>query len=708
MRADYLTDPGTLQAIINVTQLYRDTTYTYTKSCPKYVIGYEQGKVQIIKGSCVYGGIRDLQGIIYVHSTIVVNLSGYIGGVLPVNLMAYVKGRLQPSGVDLSGIIGIHIPYSITAAVFTQQRSPYDIEAYIGGVLPGNLIAYLVGRRVPSKANLGSIIGTHTPYSISGAVFTKQKDSYNIEACVYGYDIKNLTALVGVYQFESLNASISSISGEYLPAYLKVYPQQFLTANMYGWQAYNLSAYIKRIYSSDISAILFGRYPLYNNLVARLKGVGHDSLYLSASMAAFVKDDLSACVEPMYFNDLPSFLRPVLPYSLGGIIHGWAEAFLSAEIVGVIYPWFLTANVYGRDSIHNLTALINPCQSILVPYSLRAIIHSWKQGSLTACLSGDSSPILSANLTSLGYSSDLHATLRPKMIRLTTVLSVHTMEHHNLSAIVNYPCFYTNYSNLSATLLAKHMSDLPSFIRVMSFDYKPYSLSATTGLSNSYSEVDKLKLRITLSSYEFITEDKFKMLLHVLRSGNSLMAYINAIPNSVSLTANVVAEAIPFFNFTQALKNRERVFDNTYSGHTKSYEVVEFAFKSIVEDYYYSSEGGVAWKSDRLDRWALDVKSYLPKNLALKLKRRLHKATVLYDLRKFSSIDAAMRYTIAYVTEYSEDGLTASINAAGYYGGLHASVTPIYTHSKTSGLFSVITPISPTVIVSSGDEIIKV
>ena len=36
------------------------------------------------------------------------------------------------------------------------------------------------------------------------------------------------------------------------------------------------------------------------------------------------------------------------------------------------------------------------------------------------------------------------------------------------------------------------------------------------------------------------------------------------------------------------------------------------AFESLVKDYYYSSDGDYAWKKDRLDRWILNVKSFLP------------------------------------------------------------------------------------------------
>ncbi len=781
MRVDYLTDPRTLQAVINVTQLYRDTTYSYPKSCPKYVIGYGPGNVQIIKGPCVYGGIRDLQASItstvhnrylsaYVflispeslnafiggHSPEL--LRGYIGGHFPNDMLANINGLLPSSfstitarlishnpvnitayinpyePVDLLSTISGHIPFNLQSYIATHQpnilsasliggynEKLVDLYSTIGGHYSGNLLSYLGGhvpvdltaeiliKKLAVEVNLGAVFeGGHPPGTVTAAVFVKQRHIYDLTASMYGYDIKNLTAFISTCHEENLSANISSIISKQLPAILKVWPQNLLTANTYGWQTSNLGAYVKRIYSSCINATLLGRYPLYENLNAMLKGVDFGFLNLEARIRPFYKGDLTSSVKIIYLDNLTSFLRAVAPYNLSGSLYSWAETFLHAEILGMVYPWNLTASIYGRDSLNNLTAIIKPYKATLVPAYLNASIQSWESYGLFACLSGDNSPVLSASLTPMGYSSDLHGSLIPKIIRLTTVMAVSTMEHHDLSAIINTSCFSTMYSTLTASIVMKYKSDLSSFVRAMSINQTPTTLSARVGFADSYSEVDKLKLCITLYPDEYITEDKFKMIFHILRSGYSLSAYINVIPNSVDLGASIRGEDIASFNFPGILKNRERVVDLTYSGSLKSYEVVEFAFKSIVEDYYYSSSGSTAWKSDRFDKWILDVKSYLPQNLTLQLKRRLHKATTLYDLRKFNSIDAAMRYVIDYVTMYPEDSLSASINSVGYYAGLAASVTPMYISSSYHSLSSTITSSTPTVILGTENEIIKI
>ena len=104
----------------------------------------------------------------------------------------------------------------------------------------------------------------------------------------------------------------------------------------------------------------------------------------------------------------------------------------------------------------------------------------------------------------------------------------------------------------------------------------------------------------------------------------------------------------------------------------------------------------------------LDVKSMLPANVALRLKRRLHRATVLYDLRKFASIDEALRYAIAYVTEYPQANLGATIINRGTYAQLSGSIIPRYIVSSNETLTSSIIPSGSTVVVGEANKISKI
>jgi hypothetical protein len=91
--------------------------------------------------------------------------------------------------------------------------------------------------------------------------------------------------------------------------------------------------------------------------------------------------------------------------------------------------------------------------------------------------------------------------------------------------------------------------------------------------------------------------------------------------------------------------------------------VAEISFESIVHDYFYNSGDNEVYKIDRLEKWVTSVKSYIPFDKRLGIKRRFHKMTKLYDISKFDTLDAAMKFAIHYVTEYPEEDLGASITA---------------------------------------------
>jgi len=56
-------DTGDISAAITALENgpYQDETYTYLKRCECYIVGYGVYGVQILKGRCYYGGIRDFR-----------------------------------------------------------------------------------------------------------------------------------------------------------------------------------------------------------------------------------------------------------------------------------------------------------------------------------------------------------------------------------------------------------------------------------------------------------------------------------------------------------------------------------------------------------------------------------------------------------------------------------------------------------------------
>lgn len=822
---------GTLQAAINVVSPYWETTHTYPKTCPKYVVGYGGGRVQIIKGRCLYGGIRDLRCLltglsidevtsnlpVYINSVLrndQKDLPAYYYAVPPIDLSAYIdvhqpdhlfasvrgwttlyhdlpaflQGIKKRSEDQILAIIDVHQPENLLGSVrgwvssyhdltallqginkrgggqipaTIGVHSPTDLPAGIGGHLwgtlgatiyrhyPKNLSAHLIGSVVEVVLDLpvyvwgwettflsatarswhreqqgvvagrihgfmerflgANIPGTHFPVDLGGYFRAGHQEARLIGALIYGWAVSDLNASTNiVYPFD-LGAYTNAILPEDLSAYLKVRYRQNLTASTYGWQFFGLGASINQIYADLLPASIYGRDDMYGDLRARLKGtVSSDHQDLALFIRSVLLADLTAQIRATYLSGITAYLYAIPPRDLVGRLRGWQEGNLQATMVGQDYPWNLTAEIYPTGQWVLLGASVYPKRAVEIYTTLNASAYSWEARYLGSSISGEDAHHLWATINALGYSSNLHARIVPKMIRLTTVVNVHTMNHLDLSAIINYSCFKTGFSDLSSNIYSKPKADLQAYIKVIRFNYKPVYLPAKVGYHNTVSEVDKFKLRINIHPSDVTFEDKLMLRFMVLAAGNFLGAYIRGTLRYDQLSARIVAEGVPKYKYPTPLQNREVVVHKNYAGVFEKFEYVELSFKSVVKDYYYSSDADYAWKKDRFERWILDVKSYLPTNTALQLKRRLHRATTLYDLRKFESVDEAMRYAISFVTEYPQGNLSASIWHLSSYAALGGIINPKYVRSSRKALSASISASGHTIVLGSSSGITKI
>jgi hypothetical protein len=697
---------GILKAAVNAVQPYWYHTHTYPKSCPKYVVGYGPGGIQIIRGRCTYGGIRDLRGIIKPWP--MQDFPGYINGELW-HGSGDLKGSVRPwhreivgnlgalfhgwQEGDLSSIIGTHLPRDLTSFVRVLQREISDMPGLIHGW---------------QELDFEAEIGTHLPRDLRFAAFVKQRAPADLPSLIHAWHARDLQGILGGVTFLGLTAFVEPIPAVNLPAYLKVWPQKFLPASTYGWGAKDLIGIINQIYAYDLPATLIGVSDTFKNLRARLKGMGSEYSDLPAVLQSFHLGFLTGIIRATYLNDISAYLFPILPKDVRGIIHAWHERFLQGIIGGGLYPWNLTASISSTGEWSLLSAHIWPKRGTNISSNLRALAHPWEVRNMPAYIFGDEAVFLRAYLNPLGYASDLHASIRPKMIRLTTLVNIPTFSHLDLSAIINFPCKKTGYSTLMALIYAKFKGDLGAYIRPIIYDYKPKLLGAKTGYTDAYLEIDKLNLHVNVLPDEFFSIDKFKLVINLLDAKNILAAYIKGILPASSLSAEITPLRLPTYTYDSLFKNRERVIHKTYDGVFRELEIVEMAFKSAVRDYYYSSDGDYAWKTNRFDRWILDIRSILPENTALKLKRRLHRATELYDLKRFASIDEAIKFAIAYVTEQPLSNLSAFLNGRGSYNNLSAMLNSRYIVSTKQSLGASITPNSHTIILGRESEVSKI
>jgi hypothetical protein len=662
--------PQNITAYVNIFQ----SIYKNLKSS---IRGWIENSIPAIIGGHLYEGITSSIRPWYIEKF--KNLSGHIYGW---------------DKLELQSAIGTHAPATLRGlvkpSVITNKLFPAHIHSW---------------QQVNLNMTLG---GTHDPIKLFAQLQAKQRRSTILPASIYAWHERYLLSSLNIVFPYDLQAIIYLIPPSDLSGYLKARFFTSLPSRIYGWQDYNLSANIHQIWSKNLLVSIYGRMDTKKNLSSKIKGYGSEYQDLYGHITAFQWNSLNAILRATYLSSIHAYLFAVAPKNLYGHVHAWHERFLQGILNGQNYPWNLTAQIYPKGNWATFTANILPRKDREIYGDLVLSVHPWDIRSFTAYITGSNAPALSAYLNPLGHANDLHGSIRPKMIRLTTIISIPTQIHSNISATINYPCFRTGYSFLSSSIYTKYKGDLYAYIKPIFYNYKPKSLSAKTGYTDAYLEVDKLKLSINIHPSEFFTEDKVKLLLSLLDADSLLTAYIRGTLRYNGISAQIVCDTIPSYTFGTVLQNREIVVNKTYDQIFKTFEVVELAFKSAVKDYFFSSAGGFAWKSDRYDRWIFDVRSILPPDVSLGTIRRLHKATTIYDLKKFRNIDDAVRAAITYVTEYPQSTLSASIINLGTYKTLSSIIVPRYIINSKNSLESTITPVGNVVLINEKESITKI
>ena len=673
---------STLQASIEAMQPfdYINNTYTYTKRCPSYLIGYRDKTLQILNDKCSYGGVRGITSNIIPITTTLPNIG----------IKATIKG-LATSG--LNSFIETHIYGRLLSSMKVISRSDIGLPAS--------------ARALIYKGISSSFSGTHNPKSIQATVFTKQRSSSSILSDIRGFGTLGLWSSMRILHYAGLVSAIYSIEPSILKAEVNIIEINRLTGAAHGL-AYNcIGAYIKRIYSDTVTAKLNPVTDTNKKLKAILKGFGESYSSIRAVAQSYHISNLKANLLSFYFSNISAGIKPIRPFSLFAKLHSWDHANLLAQITGDVYLWKLKATINVSGDISNLLATINPISGRIYGV-LPTTIHAWKVVLLSSYISISPAPVLSASINPIGNCRRLLGSIKPKTIRLTTIIDVATMSSSVISGMINSLCFSTGYKTLRSYISTVYKSDLTAYVRPIIPSYNPSTLTATIGYTSYINVEDKFRLSINVSDGSFMVVDKYRFVINFLKNGSVLSAGIRGVLRSNPLRCSIVCREIPAYNFTLPTKNTEQVVHRSYDGNAIDYETVELAFNSIVKDYFYSSSGNELWKSDRLEKWSVGLKSILIENAPLRTKRILNKSTVLRNLKNFTSIDDAVKYAINYVTDRPSSCINAYVRPTGYYTSLISTITPKTFVRKESTLSAHIEAESVPIILSIGDTIIVI
>jgi len=583
-------------------------------------------------------------------------------------------------------IVGVR-DYLKYCPTYVVGYGPYGVQIIQGRCVYGGIRdigAYINGVKAQDQGDLGAtlVVGVN---EVDLPAFVRGVVTRNLPASISGHLPVDLGGILNALQYKDLGATIEPIPGGDLNAYLKVYPQRDLPASIYGWEQRDLGASIDARIAHDLPASIGGHRP--RNLTALIKGwVREATQDLGAYIRAYQYDGLGGIIRATYLKDLNATINPVAPVDLPASIYGWQEKDLGGIINGVLLPWDLSASIVGSGSYRGLAAHIRGLAGTNIPSDLSANISSWYTGNIGAHITSVFPGDLGAHLNVTGGSGNISASIYPKMIRLTTVISFVTMEHSDISSTINI-CMGSESRNLSAYIRSLEKGDLGAIINGVGGLSGTSNLGASVGTANKYFALDKLPINVYISYGNYWTEDKLPINLYVSAGLRSIGAYINGVLTSSDLGATVNAESFDPYVFENA-KNKEKVYYRNFMGEHLKFETAEISFRSIVKDYFYVSATGDAYKTDRLDRWITDVKSYIPRNARLNIKRRFHRMLTLHDMTNFASVDEAMKFAIEYVTEYPEIDLGAYINVSGTYKSMGASIIPMYKKKGTDNLTS--------------------
>lgn len=684
-------------------------SYCQTITPKRYIIGYEDGAPQFLETrqrcQCVSfissylksfsQASRSMSAAIKVSFSETKDLETFIIAGKEIfssyaNLTSVISGYGTLLGSLLSSITGVQcqslgpqqyvIGYEDGVLQFIDGRPKYRCVSFLSGsirqVFFEDLSAsiYVIPRE---NRNLGAYLNAvfkQEEYNLRGSIKAWQRDiSNDLSAYIKGLVYRDLGVFIRALTHEDLPANVYGVAPKDLSAFIKVWPMRSLPARVRGWQSSDLGATIDWNMKSDLGSYIGTSFPV--DLHARLKGWCREATSdLSANVRSFAYKDLPASIRSTYLKDLPAYLFAIVPRDLPARIHGWQEYDLSAELVGVYGPYDLRASINATGGYRDLSAYVKSRIATEVPIDLSASISSYYAKDLSSYIGLIEPSDLSAHITSIGYSDDLPASIFPKMVYMTSLVSISTMEHLDLSSTINFICNKSGYKDFMSYIRCTYLDDLSASI--VGYKVPPYSanLLSKVGYAESFIHTDKLPISVSVTS-GYQVKDKIPISFSIYKQQAHLSAYINGTYRYNNLGATITPVWLKDYEFDN-YKSREIVYDLNHYQTVNWYEIVEMYFKSMVTDYFYVDGEKEVYKTDRAEKWVLELSSYVPENTALNIRRKLHRVKDVYDLSKFNNLDEAVRAAIDYVTSYDYGDISGMITATGGYMNLICSIMP--------------------------------
>jgi hypothetical protein len=631
----------------------RELQRDYVKECKTHVIGYNQNNLQIIKERCIYGGIRDLMAQIIIDSHIF-ELPQYIKPTNRVynDIIGYTKAWYKEQFIELRKTVKGwgQATFDLNAYTTLKETASYDIIGYID---------------IQDRYSL-DITGNIKPWY--------RKQPIDIDKTIKGwknvyYDLMNYTkATENLYEeiplyikstAQNFEDIVNAIKGK-VSAYIDLFEYIKSTQK----QIVDFPSYIKSTIHQieDLNLDIFKIWQTDVDLLdASIHGWQVENL--QKIIQAFHTQDLHAVLRATYLHNIMSYIYGIPPEDIAANLHGFATFNLSSDLIPEKHkgdlPVYLNVNPHN-----NLPVVISAKKGIEVIKDLSARLTNLKISDLTSSVNIISTFDLAAILIVPRMILNLNFSIYPKVVYIRNNINISFLEHRDLAGIINYPCAFSGYLDLFFSVFVKNSLDLRATVygsdnsnivdlgaRINAYDYmtfdtlnvqffnkgkpKEYRTTYMDVKFNNKTRVDKVD---TLTLY----------LGDISKAWFDMAASINGDYITRDLPVKIVAYSNNSFDtsassklfVTLKLKNNEEEFRR----------YVDLKLRDYANSYYYFSGNQRAYREHATDHWEIRVQGFdlVPVGRGIEKKRVRKK--YIFNLKKYNSIDEAIKDMIDRVT----------------------------------------------------------
>ena len=622
------------------------------------------------------------------------NIPTTLNGISAINLPLFLHSWQE---YDISSNIKNDFPYDIYGAVVSQP--PFDLNSRLK-VYQRLIVNVPTAIHGWDLFSLGSKLAGDMYGNLNSYLVTLQRKEDSISSYLRGWGSLDLVGYIKNCFEYNIYCGINTMVPINLEATLKPWYSSNILSNLYSWGIYSLSFSVHPFVAHSLPTLLLPIPPFDISAFLSAKVVTYRQL--PSYIRAFNLYDIGASLYTYNDSQVSAYLFPIVSINLGSNIRGLIEFYISADITGQEYPYNLPAFIAASGAFYNLASYIKTFRNMGVSYVLSSSLQGFQSSYFTASLLPIGGFDLSAYVGISSYSFNLQGILTPKIVRLSKIVDIITMEALSLSAMINTGCFGSGYLNLSSMIDLIYLHPLRAVIAGVLVYNGQNNLSATIGMDNNIVFSNKLPITVVTGSSVIYNYNILPITITTYRGGSILSSYIKGMLTTSDLIANITSVYVEDHAFEHTV-SKELVYDLKSSrGLAELSKIVELTFKSYVRDYIYLQEANISFNRFVGDKWEVSLKSYLPENLTLHLKRRLFRSAKIFNLNQYSDIDIAVRDAIVYITETPFENLSAAVNLT--FNTLSYNIRALLTVNRQQAAQSSISATllggTPSVIVS--------